>query len=267
MKTLLCIAAMALLTQTPAGPPPSIARPSDESAEHIEVSAVRAANEGRGERVIDAEIKALEKIFEKLPYDTFSLEAERAFDAPHGGPTTIPLNDAYALEVTPHERQESGEVELDARIMSLTGDNPVAALITKAKAAPGKALIFRGLPLDGGELIVIMRLAQQDGDQGGQSSSSDEQEQSEAQEQEQQAQEQDAKQEQEEEQQQQDGEQETPPDAGEAETKSMADEEAPADKESQDLEALLQSLEEQDGRERRELLNRQDWMEMRKDWW
>lgn len=266
MKTLLCIAAMALLTQTPAGPPPSIARPSDESAEHIEVSAVRAANEGRGERVIDAEIKALEKSFENLPYDTFSLEAARAFDAPHGGPTTIPLNDAYALEVTPHERQESGEVTLDTRIMSLAGDKPVAALITKAKAAPGKALVFRGLPLDTGELIVIMRLAQQDGDQGGQSSSSDEQEQSEAQEQEQQAQEQDAEQEQEEEQ-QQDGEQETPPDAGEAETKSMADEEAPADKESQDLEALLQSLEEQDGRERRELLNRQDWMEMRKDWW
>jgi len=263
MTALLHIVIAALLAQAPAGPPPAIARPLDQGAEQVQVTAVRAAMEGRAERVVDAELKNLEKLFEKFPFDTFSLEAQREFEAPHGGPTTVPLNDVYALEVMPHRRLESGEVELDARIVSLAGDAPVGALITRAKAAPGQALIFRGMPLDDGELIVIMNFGRQDGDQGGQSSSDAEEDESEEQEQPPQFQEQDES----DADQEDSSENDADAQPRETETKSMADEDVPSDKELQNLEALLQSLEEQDQRERRELLNRQDWMEMRKDWW
>ncbi len=265
MTALLHIVIAALLAQAPAGPPPSIARPPDQGVEQMQVTAVRAAMKGRAERVVDAELKNLGKLFEKFPFDTFSLEAQRDFEAPHGGPTTVSLNDVYALEVTPLRRLETGEVELDARIVSLAGDAPVGALITKAKAAPGQALIFRGLPLDDGELIVIMNFGRQDGDQGGQSSPDADQDESEEQKHPPQPQEQepDAPDEAQEDSSENDADMQPP----ETETKSMADEDVSSDKELQNLEALLQSLEEQDQRERRELLNRQDWMEMRKDWW
>lgn len=264
MMALLHIVIAALLAQAPGGPPPAIARPLDQGAEYVQVTAVRAAMEGRAERVTDAELKNLEKLFERFP-DNISLEAHLEFEAPHGGPTTVRLNDDYALEVTPHGRLESGEVKLDARIMSLAGGALVCALITKAKAAPGQALIFRGMPLDDGELIVIMNLGRQDGDQGGQSSSDAEENESEAQEQQPQSQEleQDAS----DAEQEDSSENEADAQQSETQTKSMADEDAPSEKELQNLEALLQSLEEQDQRERRELLNRQDLMEMRKDWW
>lgn len=237
-----------------------------EEYEIVEMKALRASNEGMAQKEIDPALRGLAPVLEALPFDRFSPIAEETKEAPYGRETLIPINSEYTLSIRPIERNaKDGLVLLEARIIMSREGRKINALSTRAEAATGQPLLFRGLELNNGELVVVMRLAQQDdGSQGSGESTAQDQEKPEQQE----AQEQE--------------EQETPPEEQQEETQPGEEENdqapppavepketAPEDEKQdmQNIEALLQSLEEMDRREQQELRNQRDHIDVRKGWW
>lgn len=252
---------LAVLAQPWAPPSPGAPAIPDNDSELIELTALRASTEGHGRKSIDPALRGLSAIIETLPFDSFAPIAKEQKEAPYGRETLIPINGDYTLYIKPLERdREAGLVRLDARIVMLREGRSINALNTRAEAAIGQPLLFRGLELPNGELVIIMRLAQQDNEsQGGGEASTQEP----PEEQDQQEQQEEPPEEQQEENPPEDQQNEDSPPAPES-AEMKPDEEK---QDMQNIEAILQSLEEMDRREQQDLRNRRDHIDVRKGWW
>lgn len=227
----------------------------------LHVVAAHASNAGQEPAAVDEALSAVKKILLALPFDTYAPVADQEVEAPPGEETLIPLNGIYSLYVTPQGQDETGALALTARISMLkAGSGPeeyVNALYTEAKLASGMPLVFRGLDLNVGELVVVLRLSGDDNQQGqSQNDESDQQEQENE----------DQKQEQEsgsdnDQQQQQDNPQDQ---EQQNDSAPQAQEETP---DLQNIEALLQSLEETDRKEQEEQQRVRSGIRVRGDWW
>jgi len=213
------------------------------------IIAVEASNDGHEESSVDDEAAGLRDLLKDLPFDTFRVVTKNEQAAPLGIDTVIPISAEYRFHVVPSAyRPDSGEVELSARVEMLENQRAVNALAADGVAVPGKALVFRGFPLKGREMAVIMTLIPPEKDQG-QSPGEDENQVSQAQ---------------------------PPPKLSE---KSAAEQEETGERQRSDterngqaqglenVEALLQSLEEIDRREQQEVRKRRNRAEVRKEWW
>ena len=254
-----CTALGLLISQ----PPSSIARPPEDKAPLVRMTAVQAKSEGRDKPEIPDNLKGVRGVLKSLSADTFALIAEQEREAPLGEETLVPINGVYSLYVTPNRASAQEPMKIQARIEMLEGDGYRNALVTEAQAQPGKALVFRGLPLNVGELVVIMQLAQ-DGDGESQQSQSDQNEAQEEQEQEKQEQQQGEGERQEGEEQQQQQQKEAQEATQEGESTVEGEEEL---EDMETIEAILQTLEEQDRREQEEMQNRRTRIRMDGGWW
>mgnify|MGYP006277920943 CR=1 FL=1 len=249
------IVAAAALAQPWRPAPPQAGGQPEAQMPKFRVVAVYCSNRGEG---VQAELENLKPLFEKLPYDTFEQVARHDTEAAPGQETKVPLNGVYTLYLTvgaPAQGAQQEGVPLEARVEMLADDGFVNALRASGRAAPNKALLFRGLPMDAGELAVVMMLLPPDQDNG-QSQKEQEQQQQEKEEKEEQET-QDQQQEQPQEQQQQQ-------EQSEAEQREAEEDEQ---KDMQNIEAILQSLEEQDRREQHDTRNKRRDVQMRGGWW
>jgi len=208
---------------------------------------VEASNDGHEESSLDDEAAGLREMLKDLPFDTFRVVAKDEQAAPLGIDTVIPISGEYRFHVTPSAyRPDSGEVELSARIEMLENHRAVNALAADGVAVPGKALVFRGFPLNGREMAVIMTVVPPEKEQG---PSPGEDENQAPQEQPQPAVSEE-------------------PAAEQEETGEPQSADAGASEEDhENVEALLQSLEEIDRREQQEVRKRRNRVEVRKEWW
>jgi hypothetical protein len=274
-----CLALAALLAQpqmpspvgqAQSGPPPMISRtpgaagePAEPAMDKVRMAAVQASSEGRQERQIAPELAGLKSLLDRLPFDTFTRVAEEEREIPQGQETKIPITGDLSLAVTSKGRAETGEVELDARIEMMQNGAPVNALLTSGRAAPGKALVFRGLKRNGGELVVIMTLVQDN--QGQDQSQQPQQDQPQDQQEQKQPPEQP-------EEPSQEGE--PPPEQNEEQQQQQAQEDQQSEaqqdntpKDMHEIEAILKSLEEMDRREQPKVRNQRDRVYVPQDWW
>ncbi len=246
------IVAAAALAQPWRAPEPQAPGQAQAQTPKFRAAAVYCSNGAGG---VPESLENLKPLLEKLPYDTFEEVARRDFDTPPGQETKVPLNGIYTLFLTAGAAQPQQQaLPIEARVEMLEGDGFIDALRAQGKAAPQQALLFRGLPMDAGELaIVLMLLPPDNGDGQSQQQKQDQQEQ-----QQQQEQEQEEKQEQQEQQQEQQQQQ------AQAQQEEAEEEEQ---KDLQNVEAILQSLEEQDRREQHDAHNERRDVQMRGGWW
>ncbi len=213
---------------------------------------------------IDEEAKSLAPVLKKLPFTSYEAISILEQEVPWAEPTLFPINALYAMQVTPYPSEEDGFVQIHARVEMLQDDGQyVNALDTRAYAADREALLFRGMPLHRGELVIVLIVAMpSDNGQDGAPQEDDSEQPEDEQEQEQ---------EQSEEPEDSDdddsaSEEERDDTADTREEEASETEEEPAD-DLESLEALLESLEDIDRQEQKEELKQRDRIDFKGDWW
>ena len=235
----------------------------------------------------DKQLKSYKAILEALePLNKFDVIKTDILPAIHGEVTTVPINALYWAEVTVQNVDEQDLISAEVRIMYDGGNGPIIALRNTVQAQPNRAFTFRGMELGGGELVVVLSFPKE-GEQGEGSDSSGEENS-----QEQEEQEQGTDQSQQEQQDSSASEQDESKDEEEApmlnqqeETEEQAgDEEEASEEEMQDgssstleegepkddqtIEAILESLEEEDTKEQENAHHRRSQVKFKsKGWW
>ncbi len=235
----------------------------------------------------DEQLKPYKGILEALaPLNKFDVIKTSTLPALHGEITTVSINALYWAEVQVSAPDEQGALPMVVRIMYDDGSGPIAAINAQGSAQPNRAFTFRGMELGGGELVVVLSFPKE-GEQGEGSDSSGEENS-----QEQEQQEQGADQSQQEEQDSSASEQDESKDEEEApmlnqqeETEAQeGDEEGASEEEMQDgssstldegepkddqtIEAILESLEEEDTKEQENAHHRRSQVKFKsKGWW
>lgn len=298
------VLAQPAITLPPAvGAPPAATAPSPDVQQplEIEVVALKGSSESRSAIVFDDELKPYRKILETLdPNDTFTIIAQESKPVTLNAEERFTVNGLYTAYVKPlgtRETPEGGQRhELDMRVEMLSGTDYVNALRARGEAADRQAMVLRGMNLDVGELIVLIRVVPSGQDSQGQDGDPSEQDESGEQQQEQQEQQQQRDQMAEENEDRQDqqqdkqddgeGEDEEAPElkaaqegeheaeeSGEEEMAQQAEGEQEGEQsavEPQDMEtiqAILESLEEKDRQEQRNARYRRSRVIIKGDWW
>jgi len=211
----------------------------------------------------DKALKPIAEALAKLPFTSYEAVTVQDREAPWGEETKLAVNAKYTVNATPLGQNEEGAIELHVRIEMLQDDgNYVDALEAQALAAKDGALLFRGMPLNNGELVVALLVGMPPDPNQNQENSQDQQEQHEGEEQQQQEQEQ---------QQNSEGENEGEGESAENQEMNQAEEteaEGEGEKESfENLDALLESLEDTDKKEQIEERNQRNRIDFKGDWW
>jgi len=274
MKALaLSLAALLLAGQIPASPPsgamqqaPPRGIPAEEQAAQapkLHVVAVHATGDGTAREPLEEGLSAsglVRKALEALPFDRYEAVTDEEVEAPMGKDAPVPLNGIYSLHVTPTGPGEGGALALDARVEMLdpasAEDRYVNAIVTKAQLASGMPLIFRGLDLNVGELVVVLGLAGDENQQGEGQSGQQNPDQQQDDDDKHGDQEQQGEQPQEPQEPQEQEQQSRAPEEQEEETPDL-----------QNIEALLQSLEERDREEQEDQQKVRSGIRVRGDWW
>lgn len=184
-----------------------------------------------------------------------------------GQEARFPINAIYSLVVARLPQEQQDTASLDIRLEMLSGDKIVNALSARAQARAGDTLVFRGVPLQPGELVVLLSRPSEGSPSKGESEPNEEQKQ------EKEEQQQPSKEESE----QQEEEKEQKPEEGDSAENQQQDqqeqqqqEETGNEEEKHDdasLQSLLESLEEIDRREQKEIRNIRDRIDFKGGWW
>lgn len=283
---LCCIAAMATLAQI--NPPAQPAGPTPPPK--IEVLAFSATNTGQATRQVDATLRGLDALLKDLPFDTFMPVMQQQAELSESAETMIVINESYALHVLQLDPEdEQGMLPIQARVTLNQGGQSLNALLTQGQAKPGRAMLFRGLEIPGGELGIVLRLVPPPKDPKGDSDSEEQENEGEQQDGDPQepsgsGDDQAGEEGPTEEEQQGDSDEQAGEDAngeeaeGESEQSAAQSEdgegegegeggEAAGPEDLEDVEALLKSLEDQDRREQKSARNRRDSIRFNGEWW
>lgn len=179
--------------------------------------------------------------------------------------TRFPINGTYSAAITLLPPQDGGTAAMEVRIEALLDGRIVTALAGTVQARPGDTVVFRGMPLAPGELVVLLtRPSEQSSEQS--KSDQGQQEQNQNQDQERQDQQTEEKK-QEEEKKEASGNEQEQRKQPEAEEQEDGTEEEKKDMENGSLRALLESLEETDKREQKEIRNVRQRIDFKGGWW
>lgn len=241
--------------QTP--PPPPLGK----------VYAMRASGAVPQSPYMDEKLKDIAPVLEPLPFTSYEAISVVENALPWGRETLFPVNAVYAMHVTAQPQEPDGAIPLRARVEMLQGENYVNALDTTAKAAQNQALLFRGMPLSQGELVIVLLIALPRNEDSKSDSSQENQQQSEGEGENQEQQNPDADSGNEGEQNRQEA---SGAEQEQQETQSGTEEgEGEGEKPEgvQNLDALLESLDDIDRREQVEERNKRDRIDFKGDWW
>lgn len=236
----------------PNEPAPGMA-PQEPPKLMVHMVALSAWEEGLDEVVIDEKLSLDEALLEKLPFDNFVWVNEAEEELEMGAepkPLLFPIDSNYRMLVAlAGQPGQDGSIPLHAKVlMRANGQTEQQALYGNAMVSPNKWLIFRGLPLAGKELVILLELKQGGGEGEGSGQSEQQQEQEEGEEK----------------------EDEQEPQPGEDQQEQQPSEQKESQdkpKDLQNIEALLENLEEQDKREQAEARFNRENIRINKDWW
>lgn len=217
----------------------------------------------------DDRLAALEAALKPLGFAGYEFVGTAARELAPETETRFPINGTYSAAVTLLPSQDGDTAAMEVRIEALLEGKIVTALAGTVQARPGDTVVFRGMPLAPGELVVLLtRPSEQSSEQSQSDQSQQEQEQ-----QDQQKQDQQQGQQQQEEKKQEKEKQEESQTAEEQEAQPAAEEqedgteEEEKDMENGSLRALLESLEETDKREQKEIRNVRQRIDFKGGWW
>jgi len=141
--------------------------PDQREITRINVLAVHAFSQGRGEKVYDRELEQYKDALDGLDYDTYHHLSSKMLQAKMGEEAVYEINSRYKLCVEPLSRESSGQTRLNVRVEMTPKEaqgragwerKPVNVIKTTLLISPDKKLKLRGLKLDRGELVVVLML-------------------------------------------------------------------------------------------------------------
>lgn len=141
--------------------------PPPQPPEILRVLAVHATNMGRTETFLEPALFQLEEYLSELPYDTFREAVYEQVEAAYGEATSVVINDDYTLYCIPQEMTEGGEILFEAYIELKQPREPIEAIRVSGQATRGQGVVFRGLTMPAGELIVVLSIAKANESDGG----------------------------------------------------------------------------------------------------
>ena len=122
----------------------------------LSYTAVQATNEGHGERRFERGLEKVQKALEGLDFDTFTRVASGSESVDIGDEARFPIDDHYALTMSPISTSDDGRVRVRSRITVTRDGKSRDALDTTQAMVPGKLMNLGGLPMGKGELVVVL---------------------------------------------------------------------------------------------------------------
>lgn len=147
-----------------------------EEPERIRLLAIHGLEEGRNTTQADPSLSSVREFLDTLPYDTYREVAYHEITIPYGEEVSVGLGAIYTFHGRPVRLTDSGEVVLEAHIDMKQGDQTVEALRVTGRAKRGHGMVFRGLSMPVGEMIVVMSVAELPQEGGGKAGAGESQE-------------------------------------------------------------------------------------------
>ncbi len=147
-----------------------------EEPERIRLLAIHGTDEGRSTMESDPSLAPVRDFLDTLPYDTYREVAYHEISIPYGEEASVRLGTIYSFHGRPMRLTDSGEVVLETHIDMKKDDQVVEALRVTGRAKRGHGMVFRGLSMPAGEMIVVMSVAEMPEEGGGQAGAGESQE-------------------------------------------------------------------------------------------
>lgn len=142
-----------------------VAAPDEQRARPVSVRvvAVQALTTGRRVKKFDPGLEEVRSVLARSNHDTFKKVKTTTVTAPYGKESRVPIDAKYTLYVTPLSKESGGRIKVRVRVTvppkdRRRGAKPINALTTTIIAAPGRKIKLQGLPLDEGELILVLSI-------------------------------------------------------------------------------------------------------------
>jgi len=132
----------------------------------VRIVAVQAYNSGQKTKQFGRGLEEIRAALKDIKFDTYRLVKAATVNVPYNKEARVPINAKYSLYIIPLSKESRGRIKLKVRVaMAPEGrqKKPVNAVMTTVVAVPGKQFKLRGLPLDRGELIVVLSVAVHNG--------------------------------------------------------------------------------------------------------
>ena len=113
-------------------------------------------------RTYDAELESLRPALADLDYDTFKKVSISRLPVTFNEETNIEVTPEYVLHVTPLSVEKNGMVRLNVRLelrSKQEGRPPRNAIATTLATAQNRLFMLRGLKMENGELVVVMKVS------------------------------------------------------------------------------------------------------------
>lgn len=146
--------------EAPEGAAPETPAAPALAPERVRILAIRATSEQRATPHFDPSLEPLENYLSALPWNTFREYRFEEVEAPYGVETTAPVDDRYQVTFTPSGMNDEDEVLFDASVNLTEAGETLEALAVSGRAARGHGIVFRGLGIPDGELIVVVSVAE-----------------------------------------------------------------------------------------------------------
>jgi hypothetical protein len=130
----------------------------------ISMVAVQATNENRpeGEKFFEPGLESIRSSLENLPFDTYRKVKSDQARVSAKDEAQFTINERYTLSVTPLSGDTEGRVRVKVWITEKFEKDGKSitrkALDTTSAIVPGKHLLLGGLPMDGGQLAILLTI-------------------------------------------------------------------------------------------------------------
>jgi hypothetical protein len=163
--------ASATLTTLTSTEPSSVTRVAAAGKVTVSCVAVKATHEGRDERYIDRDIRALEEVVvekDSRRYDTYRFLWRGNATMAYEEESSLRISERYTLYVTPLSQDRQGRIRVAVRVEEQPdpkarrsrndeeAPKPVVAVRATSLLVPGNHLKLDGLNLDEGKMIIVL---------------------------------------------------------------------------------------------------------------
>jgi hypothetical protein len=153
------LATALLVVNTPSG----IAQEQPRKQVSFALCAVQATTEGREAKSYGPGLEPWKESLQSLSHDTFVRIKEHRENTAVGGEVRVSTGSRYAIRVQLIDQDTHGRFRLRARVIERRQEpggkqTDRTALDTTCTVVPGRRLILRGIPLDKGELVILIRI-------------------------------------------------------------------------------------------------------------
>lgn len=124
------------------------------------VTAVHATKHDPPAASYDAHCQRYKRFLEDMPYNRFEAIARRTLSLDNGASLDFTINERYSLTFDDVIVESDGRVRSRVKVIVVpkSGGEAITLLEMRVTLAPRKPVLIRGLPMDEGEIAIVLEL-------------------------------------------------------------------------------------------------------------